>query len=222
MSISKRLLLLVFFIVLPLTVSARDFSRMFPASELQRANGVYSPNIQGMLFEDIARYLSGDELATLQRVQLLQPWRRTEDPFEFSANSATGEMLVPTFSLKFFDELAIATAWFERFGCNKESVFDYVAAMDYSNLDLPNPLAAPNVPDQAYKLDNFVDEVSQKTLKSALAVILLHELGHTPSRHRQYGQINANHALAQETESGRFALTVRRRRCPPRAPGFPR
>ena len=27
--------------------------------------------------------------------------------------------------------LAIALAWYERFGCNKESVFDYVASLDF-------------------------------------------------------------------------------------------
>ena len=79
MSIPKRLLLLTLICVLPVAVAARDYSRMYPVSELQKANGVYSPNIQGMLFEDIARYLRNDELVTLSRVQLWQPWDRTRD-----------------------------------------------------------------------------------------------------------------------------------------------
>jgi len=169
-----------------------------------------------ILFEDIARYLLAPELATLRRVRLLQPWNRTEDPFEFSANPVTGEILVPTFSIKFFDDLAIATAWFERYGCNKESVFDYVAAMDYSNLDLPAPLSALDVPDQAFKLDDFVDDISQKTLKSAIAFILLHELGHVHHQHLTYDQISPEQAQAQEAESDLFAMRVMRRmRLPP-------
>lgn len=216
MNILKQLLLLVLLGALPLVVTARDFSRMYPASELQRANGVYSPNIHGILFEDIASYLQGDELVTLQRVKLSQPWARTVDPFDFSANSTTGEILFPTFPVKFFDDIAIATAWFERFKCNKESVFDYVAALDFSELDLPDPLTALKVPQQAYKLDDFVDDVSQKTLKSAMAFILLHELGHVHYRHRSYGAISARQAQAQEAEADHFAMRVlRRMRLPP-------
>jgi hypothetical protein len=208
MNIPKRLLLLMLICVLPSAVAARDYSRTYTMSELQRANGVYSPNIQGMLFEDIARYLRDDELATLHRVQLSQPWDRTRDPFEFSANAATG--------VKFFDDLAVAVAWFERFGCNKESVFDYVAALDFSALDLPAPLTALNVPHQAYRLDEYVDDVSQKTLKSALAFILLHELGHIHYRHRPYEVISTEQAQAQEAEADRFAMRVlRRMRLPP-------
>lgn len=216
MIIPKRFLLILLLCALPLAAEARDFSRIYPASELKRANGVYSPNVQGMLFEDVARYLLDDEIATLRRVRLWQPWDRTVDPFEFSANAVTGVILVPTFSVKFLDDLAVATAWFERFGCKKESVFDYVASLDHGTLDLPDPLTALAVPDQAYKLDNFVDDVSQKTLKSALVFIMLHELGHVHHRHRPYGEITARQAQAQEAEADRFAMRVlRRMRLPP-------
>jgi hypothetical protein len=169
-----------------------------------------------VLYEDIARYLLSSELESLQRVQLLQPWDRIEDPFEFSANPATGAMLIPTFSVKFLDDLAIATAWFERFECNKESVFDYVAAMDYSSLKLPAPLKALKVPDKAYTLDDFVDDVSQKILKSAMAFIFLHELGHIHHQHLSYDKISPAEAQAQEAEADLFAMQVlRRMRLPP-------
>lgn len=216
MNALRRCLLLVLVAVLPLTAGARNYDAMYPSSELQRANSTYAANIRGMLSEDIAGYLSTEESATLQRVQLSQPWDRVIDPFEFSANPATGLILVPTFSVKFFDDLAIATAWFERFGCNKEAVFDYVAALDFSERELSAPLKALNVPDEAYKLDDFVDDVSQKTLKSALAFLVLHELGHVHHRHRPYDEISSSQAQAQEAEADRFAMRVlRRMRLPP-------
>lgn len=216
MTIAKRLLLALVVGAVPFAAAARDYSSMYSPDTLQRANSAYAPNIEGMLFEDIAPYLLDDELESLRRVQLWQPWDRTEDPLEFSANAATGVLLVPTFSVKFFDDLAIATAWFERFGCNKEAGFDYVAALDFSKLDLQDPLATLRVPPDAYKRDSYVDDVSQKTLKSAVAFLLLHELGHIHHGHRPYGEITAEQAQTQEAEADAFAMRVlRRMRLPP-------
>ncbi len=193
------------------TVQARDYRTLYADSDLKRYNLVYSPNIRAVLFEDMAAYLLADELATLQRVQLLQPWDRRVDPFEFSANAGNGLLLIPTMSVRFMDEMAIATAWLERFQCNKEAVFDYVAAMDYSDIDLPAMLPALNIPGNAYELDSYVDDVSQKALKSALAFILLHELGHVHHRHQPYDRIDAATAQQQEAQADQFAMRVLRR-----------
>lgn len=212
----SQLLLLLIAFSLPLLATARDYSRMYSPQELERANGTYAKNINGMLFNDIARHLLDDELKTLRRIKLEQPVHRTVDPFEFSANSRSGVMLVPTFSVKFLDDLAIAIAWYERKDCNKETVFDYVAAMDFSPYELPTLLQALRVPKKAYELDKYVDDVSQKILKSALSFIVLHELGHIHHRHRLYSDISANEAQAQETKADQFALKVlRRMRLPP-------
>ncbi|MCP4748097.1 MAG: ImmA/IrrE family metallo-endopeptidase [Desulfobacteraceae bacterium] len=216
MSISNLLPVFMIVFLLPSSVAARNYSQMYSTSELQRANKVYSSNIRGMLFQDIARYLNNDELVTLRRVRLWQPWDRTTDPFEFSANVVNNVILIPTFSVKFLDDLSIAIAWFERFGCNKESVFDYVAALDFSDIDLPAPLTALKISYQAYRLDNYVDDVSQKTLKSALAFILLHELGHMHFHHKSYNVISPEQAQIQEVEADRFAMKLlRRMRLPP-------
>lgn len=211
MNRSKQVLSILLLCSLPFSAGARDYSRMYAPETLQRANGVYEKNIRGVLFEDVASFLLDEELATLRRVQLLQPWDRTQDPFEFSANAATGVMLIPTFSVKFFDDLGIATAWFERHDCNTETVFDYVASLDHSTHDLPSPLPALSVPDRAYELDSYVDDVSQKSLKSGLVFIMLHELAHIHQRHRPYHEISAAEAQAQEVEADRFAMRVLRR-----------
>ena len=216
MSRLKQRLLLILVTLIPITLGARDYSTMYTSNELKRANNTYSKNIRAVLAEDIAGYLTTEESATLRRVQLKQPWNHFNDPFEFSANPATGTILVPTFSVKFFDDLSIATAWFERFNCNKEAVFDYVAALDFNQRDLPSPLKALNVPKEAYKLDNFVDDVSQKILKSALAFLILHELGHVHHQHRPYEEITPSQAQTQEAEADQFAMRVlRRMRLPP-------
>ena len=211
-----QLMTIVLLALLTFSGYARDYSGMYSSADLQRARNSYSNNIRGMLMEDIAGYLTNSESATLHKVHLTQPWNRLVDPFEFSANPATGTILLPTFSVKFFDDLAIATAWFERFNCNKEAVFDYVAALDFNERELQAPLQELAVPNEAYKLDNYVDDVSQKTLKSALAFLVLHELGHVHHQHRNYGEITAAQAQAQEAEADQFAMNVlRRMRLPP-------
>lgn len=202
--------------LLPPVAGARDYSAMYSEQELRRAHDSYAANVRGVLREDMGGYLTGEELETLDRARLHQPWNRTRDPFEVSANPATGVILLPTLSVKFLDDLAVALAWFERFGCNQEAVFDYVAALDFGTAALPAPLEALGVPPRAYELDDYVDDVSQKILKSAIAFLLAHELGHIHHRHRPYGEINAAEARAQEAEADRFAMEVLRRvRLPP-------
>ncbi|WP_026960608.1 phage exclusion protein Lit family protein [Aliagarivorans taiwanensis] len=190
---------------------ARDYSAMYSASELKRVSEVYGANIEAVLYDDLRPHLTQDELALLARVRLYQPWERTEDPFEFAADSAQGIILIPAFSVKFLDDLAIATAWFERFNCDKQAIFDYLAALDFSTQPLDAPLKALGVPDKAYLLDEYVDDVWQKLLKSALGFILLHELGHVHFRHKGYGQLSAEQAQRQEAQSDAFALAILRR-----------
>lgn len=210
--------LLIALIVSTLTTMAvaRDYSGMYSQAKLKRVSEVYGNNLRLVLYEDIKPHMLVDELKTLGRITLLQPWDRTLDPFEFSANAESGIILIPAFSLKFLDDLAIAAAWYERYNCDKQAIFDYVSALDFSDKKLPSPLNALGVPEKAYELDSYVDDVSQKTLKSAMAFIVLHELGHIHHQHRPYEQITAAQAQQQEAQADSFALNIlRRTRLPP-------
>jgi len=203
------------------SVSARDYSQMYPSETLQRVSKVYGKNIRDALYGEIKLQLLPDELRSLDRVDLQQPWDHTRDPFEFSANASNGVMLIPAFSVKFLDDLAIASAWFERKGCNKEAIFDYAAALDYSDHYLPSLLRALQVPEKAYELDSFVDDVSQKVLKSSIAFILLHELGHIHHNHVRYKGFDPAKARLEEAQADQFALNVlRRMRLPPLGMAF--
>lgn len=219
----KRLLcLVVLSAFLSVTsASARDYSQMYPAETLQRVSEVYGKNIRDALYGEIKLQLLPAELRSLGRVDLQQPWDHTRDPFEFSANAGTGVVLIPALSVKFLDDLAIANAWFERKGCNKEAIFDYAAALDFSDHYLPSLLRALQVPDKAYELDPYVDDVSQKILKSAIAFILLHELGHIHHNHVRYRGFDPAKARLEEAQADQFALNVlRRMRLPPLGMAF--
>jgi len=198
-------------LLLPLLANARDYSELYAPDVLRSASNTYSSNINAVLYQDVGGYLLPGELRVLNETELQQPWERTKDPFEFSAYPDRGVILVPTLSIKFLDDLAIALAWYERFGCNKESVFDYVASLDFGEGRIQAPLPSLGVPEKAYELDEYVDDVSQKTLKSATVFLLLHELGHIYYDHRGYEGITGTEAQAQETQADAFALKVLRR-----------
>jgi len=214
----KRILLLLFLTatLVAAPTPTRDYTRMYPQETLQRVSEVYGANISGALYGEIKQQLLPAELRSLARVDLQQPWDHVRDPFEFSANASTGVMRFPAFSVKFLDDLAIASAWFERKGCNKEAILDYAAALDYSDQYLPSLLRALQVPDNAYELDHYVDDVSQKVLKSAIAFILLHELGHIHHNHVRYSGMDPARIRREEVQADQFALNVlRRMRLPP-------
>ena len=59
--------------------------------------------------------------------------------------------------------------------------------------------------------DTYVDDVSQKILKSTIYFVAAHEYAHVMYRHRAYTAITAQQAQTQEIEADAFALDVMRR-----------
>jgi hypothetical protein len=192
-------------------VNATQVYNIYSKEELRSAKAAYSDNIHAMLFEDLAAYLNQDELKTLNRVTLLQPSKRMIDPFEFSADASNGKILVPTFSVKFLDDLSVAMAWYEKNGCDRSTLNDYVIALDQNTLPLPSPLIALKIPENIYDQDPYVKDIAQKTLKDTVAFLLLHELGHIHYQHKSYDQITSLEAQKQESEADKFALNVYQR-----------
>jgi hypothetical protein len=73
-----------------------------------------------------------------------------------------------------------------------------------------SPLEALGIPDDALE-DRYVDDVSQKLLKSMIFFIAVHEYAHVMYQHRGYSDITAEQAQQQETAADLYALEVMRR-----------
>lgn len=196
-------------LLLPAISSAKDFSGMYPLNKLQHVQKVYGDNIRGVLYEDIHHYLSPNQRESLATVKLRIPIYSSEAGiFDFQMNLQTGEMIIPALSIKFFDDIALAFAWYEHMQMDKAKIIEYIARLYSQQNYLQPPLEALGVPEQAWKLSEYVDDVSQKTLKSGLAFLLLHELGHWHYRHASYDTISNRQAQTQEMQSDLMALEV--------------
>jgi len=196
-------------LLLPGISTAKDFRNLYPLKQLQHVQAVYGKNVRGILFEDIHHYLLPGERRTLSTVTLNIPLYGSKGGlFDYHMNLQTGKMTIPALSVKFFDDLAIAFAWYERKGKDSTEIVKYVSRLYSQQAYMQRPLEALGVPKKAWELDAYVDDVSQKILKSGITFLLLHELGHWHYRHAPYDKISNRHAQAQETQSDFLALDV--------------
>ncbi len=189
-------------LLLPSISASKDFSELYPLEKLQHVQSAYGQNIRGVLYEDIYLYLLPNERKSLSTVKLNIPlYGSNSGLFDFYMDLHTGEMTIPALSIKFFDDMALAFAWYESKNMEKTTIIEYVARL-YSKQDyLQPPLEALGVPDNAWKLDTYVDDVSQKILKSGIVYLLLHELGHWHNQHAPYDSISNRQAQEQEKQS---------------------
>ena len=217
---------LVVILLLPAAAAAKDLGSLYDDQELLELQARYAENIRWNVDNVIWPRLSADERQRLANVNLCFPLRGpTRDPFEVYVRLgpavdgceqfAPPVVVIPTQSIKFFDDLSIANAWLWRQGFSPETALDYAAMLKYAEPGqfggrFPAPLPALQIPADALD-DAVVDEEAQKLLKSAIVFLVLHELGHVLYGHPGYDAISAAGAQANETQADQFALTVMRR-----------
>jgi hypothetical protein len=203
------LLALLTCLSLPTLSLAKDFRDLYPLKTLQHVQTVYGENIRGVLFEDIYPYLLPNERRSLSTVKLEVPlYGSNASIFDFYMGLQSGVMTIPALSIKFFDDMSLAFAWYEYKKKDKVKIIEYVARL-YAQKDyLQAPLPALGVPEKAWQQSDYVDDVSQKFLKSGIAFLLLHELGHWHYQHVPYDVISHKQAQEQEKQSDSMALDV--------------
>lgn len=192
--------------------SAQDVTRLYSPDVLTQAGRLYAQNIQGMWREDFIARLDPEERRTAGPVTLFLPMvGKNKHPLDYYSDPAAKRVYLPISSVKFLDDLSIALAYYERHGCELSTVSDYAALLKTRPEEVNDPpREALGVPDNALK-DLFVDDVSQKLLKSTLFFVASHEYAHVMYVHKPYSAITAAEAQAQEIEADAFALDVMRR-----------
>lgn len=192
-----------------LSVQAKDFTKLYTPEQLQRVQAVYGNNIKAVLFEDIAAYLLPAERATLSTMNINFPlYGDSAGLFDFYVNLQNGKITFSALSIKFLDDLAVAFAWYQSKGLDLAEVVAYVNRLYFEEAYLEPPFKALNIPEKAWEQDDFVDDVSQKTLKSAIAFLLIHEVAHWHYKHLAYDSISHRQAQQQEIQSDALALNV--------------
>lgn len=192
--------------------AAQDVTRLYPPDVLQQAGKLYARNIQGMWEEDLVARLEPEERQRAGSVTLLLPVVGVNrHPLEYYTDTATKRVFLPIASVKFLDDLSIALAYYQSQGCDLATVSDYAALLKRRPMEFDDPpLTALGVPEDALE-DLYVDDVSQKLLKSTLFFLASHEYAHVMYGHRPYSEITSAQAQAQEIEADTFALDVMRR-----------
>lgn len=205
--------------ILLCTQAARSgpYASMYSRAELQRAGGIYGPNLRGIWLQDLQGELTLEERGVAARTSLELPLvGAAGTPFEFYTDTVAQRVTVPIFSVKFLDDLFIAITWLDRRGCDVQAAFDYISMLRYQSPAslpggrFPSPQRALGVPEGILE-DEAIDTTAQNGLKSTIYFLMAHELAHVLYRHRGYDVLGVAAAQRQESEADSFALRVMRR-----------
>ncbi|OQW34313.1 MAG: hypothetical protein A4E19_02310 [Nitrospira sp. SG-bin1] len=204
-------LLAICAVTLPCVSVGADYTSLYDSTTLQAAAETYNKNLTGTWNEDLVSRLPPSDREKAGQIRLRFPPVGTDrSPLSFSADASLRRVYVPTLSVKFLDDLAIAFAWLDHHGCDSSAAFDYVGMIRYQKFGgpIPPPLVALPVPKEALA-DQYVNDVSGKILKSAIYFIMAHELAHILYMHS--GDVPFAVSQAQEIEADAYALEVMRR-----------
>ena len=222
MTIAKHLLrgILVSLIasLLPYASSteAKDMSSLYDSATLREWGQRYQRGILRNYEAVIRPGLTRPEKQKLADVKFSFPLRgEGNDPSEFYATSPPPTVYMPILSLKFSHDMSLAIAWLQLNRFAIETAFEYITMLKYKDRrDLggrfPPPLEALKIPAGA-RQDRAVERLTDKIFDSAMAFILLHELGHLYYDHPGYKGVRRADARRNEAEADRFALEIYRR-----------
>lgn len=132
------------------------------------------------------------------------------EPFGFHATG--NDVVASTASLKFLDDLSVATAWLQRNGYNTQTIADYMLMLRYwpkaTNAPRPpKPLDALCIPPNALS-DPRVDSLANRIFNGNVVFILLHEYGHVRFQHQGNRAVSPDASRANEEAADAFALNL--------------
>lgn len=216
--LAARLVVLVGVSLCATGVAAKDLSALYSREVLEHWQPRFAKSILWNFENVILPALTPEERGRLGAVQFDFPLVGAGgDPLDFHSTASPPVVTIPTLSVKFLDDLAIAISWLNASDNRPEALQEYVAMLKYrAAAELPGaaypaPLAALGVPKDVLQ-DAYVDDVSKKITKSAVVWITLHELGHVLYRHPGYGAgVRRKDAQRNEAEADAFATEIMRR-----------
>ena len=132
------------------------------------------------------------------------------EPFGFHA--AGNDVVASTASLKFLDDLSVATAWLQRNGYNTQTIADYMLMLRYWPKSAgaprpPKPLDALCIPANALS-DPRVDSLANRIFNGNVVFILLHEYGHVRFQHPGNLAVARDASRNNEEQADAFALNL--------------
>ena len=197
----RRLILAASLALWP-ALAAADGLRLYDAQTLAQTDRM-AANIEGLLREDIPAALPRARRAEAAAIAIRFP-DRGPHPLSIFADPAENAVILPRETMRFLDDMAILTAWFERHRCDGLWVNAYLAGLLQGRAAPRPPLSAFGIDRDAALTDPFVDQMSTWILFDAVFFLLAHEVGHLMLDHRP--GLTGAASQAQEMEADAFAL----------------
>ena len=187
------------------------FAKMYDPQDLTALQARYSRGWLDNFINVFLPAMTPEERAGLAntrfRMELMVP---KLEPFGFYSYGDT--VTVSAASIKFLDDLSVATAWLELNDYTLQTVSDYLLMLRSHNRRRdsarpPKPLAALCIPDDALS-DARVNERANRIFDSAVVFVLLHEYGHVFHHHPGNLEVAVEDSRANEEAADRFALDL--------------
>ena len=207
---SRLLFVAVAFFVLSVVVAKAFEAPIYPKSELAYMQQRYPAGVQSNFRGVVIPRLTSDERAALKDVRFVFPLLvKSAEPFGYYADFDSKKIAISINSLKFYDDISIASAWLNRNGYSPESIINYMLLLRYwpKNSAPPLPLDVLCIPKDALS-NKDVDSLAQKHLATAVYYIISHELGHILHKDRGYQGISREDARKAEEKADAFALDL--------------
>jgi len=169
-------------------------------------------NLQYTVSDQLLKAASPEVQAKLRDVRVVTPLRSPDPnyPMNFYADAAGKQIIVPLQGFKFFSDLTILWAWFDRrSNCDKRGLAAYLAAVMTGSREA-NELGAPfdafGLTESDALRDPVVDRVSLRNFNTGMNFVLAHELGHIYYGDGLPGQTGTS--IEREKRADRFALDL--------------
>jgi len=176
------------------SLAGRRCLELYDTNTLQRANELYSKNIRLVWTEDLLARLTPSEREAAGNVRLNIPLMGIGNHLRLLLLSQDREVTYRSCPSSFLMISPLPRPGSAAMGVQNIGIglCGYPAlprSLPSAWNPLPPPLQALTIPQNPLK-DPFVDDVSQKTLKSAIYFMMVHELGHVIYQHKPYYSIN--------------------------------
>lgn len=187
-------------------VCGRPAIEIYPRAQLEADAQRYGEQIRAEYAETILPVLTPAERSALATTKFEFPIAGPKgDPFEFYTDGNT--VYLPAFSLRFFADLCLASAWLNQHGFDGTTVRNYVGLLfwrvNHTNTPPPPVFKSLGVPADARE-EPAVAQRADRNFGNVVVFLLAHELGHILKKHRAS-------APAQEIAADAFAIEVMRR-----------
>lgn len=159
--------------------------------------------------------LNFDERQKLEDINLTYPlFSQGQASHPCLIRSFPGErrIVLPILTIKFLDDLSVASSWLQYNGYCQETIKDYLAFIKYnSSFTTKAPLEALRIPEKAWHLDLRIDQHAQKIFKSAILWLIGHEVCHLIENHSTNHEGITCYSESQELVADQYALDVFKR-----------